>query len=149
MTLRTRLTVIVAVIVAVAVVGGAYAAHVSAQHALDEETDKFLRERAAGFSQRPPDNGGGYFPGPNDFDGDDGRFFQFDAVQQTIDRDGTVTNSLPNQPKLPVDAADRAIARDGGDARLRDVTVDGENYRMITVGCRRPTTCSTSSALAS
>ncbi len=49
MSLRTRLTLIVAVIVAVAVVGGAYAAHVSTQNALRDETDKFLQERAVGL----------------------------------------------------------------------------------------------------
>src|SRR4051794_33412638 len=106
MSLRTRLTMIVAVIVAVAVGGGAYAAHVSTQHALDQETDKFLRERAAGFVQHPPHSGGGYFPNAPDGD-DDGRYFQFDAVQQTIDRDGRVSNSLPNQPELPIDDSDR------------------------------------------
>ena len=47
MSLRTRLTVVVAVIVAVAVVGGAWAAEVSARNALRNETDKFLRDRAA------------------------------------------------------------------------------------------------------
>ena len=135
MSLRTRLTVIVAVIVAVAVVGGAYAAHVSAQHALDQETDKFLRERASGFVQHPPQNGGRYFPGAPDGD-DDGRYFQFDAVQQTIDRDGQVSNSLPNQPQLPIDESDRQLARTGGDSQFRDVTVNGQEYRMITAALR-------------
>jgi two-component system sensor histidine kinase MprB len=137
MSLRTRLTVIVAVIVAVAVVGGAYAAHVSAQHALNDETDKFLRDRASGFVEHPPPNFGADFGGaPTDTDGDEGRYFQFDAVQQTIDRNGTVTNSLPNQPTLPVDAGDRGIARGAKGSRYRDVTVDGQEYRMITAPLR-------------
>ena len=59
MSLRTRLTAIVAVIVAVAVIGGAYAAHVSAQHALQDETDKFLSERASGIVRQPPHDSGG------------------------------------------------------------------------------------------
>jgi hypothetical protein len=58
--LRTRLTVIVAVIVAVAVIGGAYAAHLSAAHALQNETDKFLRDRATGIVERPPGGNGGF-----------------------------------------------------------------------------------------
>jgi two-component system sensor histidine kinase MprB len=134
MSLRARLTVIVAVIVAVAVVGGAYAAHVSAQHALNDENDKFLRDRAAGFVREPPRDLGGNFGGaPTDADDPHGRYFQFDALQQTIDRDGHVTNSLPGQPTLPIDASDREVARRAGNTRFRDVTIDGESYRMITV----------------
>jgi two-component system sensor histidine kinase MprB len=134
MSLRTRLTVIVAVIVAVAVVGGAYAAHLSAQHALNQETDKFLRERAAGFVQHPAPNGGpfGGFAGGDNDDGN-GRYFQFDAVQQIIDSTGKVTGSLPNQPTLPVDASDKAIARSSGKTSFRNVTVGDDSYRMITV----------------
>ena len=131
MSLRTRLTVIVAVIVAVAVVGGAYAAQVSAREALRNETDKFLHDRAGGFVQRPPSDGD--FGGATGTDPDhDSPYFEFDAVQQTIDTHGNVTNSLPDQPKLPIDAGDRAIARGGADSRYRDVTVGGQDYRMIT-----------------
>ena len=53
MSLRTRLTVVVAVIVAVAVVGGAWAAEVSTRNALRSETDKFLRDRAASIVNLP------------------------------------------------------------------------------------------------
>ena len=49
MSLRAKLTLTVAAIVAVAVFGGAYAAHVSAGNALRDETDKFLAQRAAEF----------------------------------------------------------------------------------------------------
>jgi two-component system sensor histidine kinase MprB len=134
--LRTRLTVIVAVIVALAVVGGAWAAQVSARQALRDETDKFLRERAAGIVQRPP--GGGDFGGaPHDADDNGhGPYFEFDAVQQIIDRDGHVTDSLPGQPTLPIDAQDRAIAAKQSPSRYRDVSIGGEEYRMITVSLR-------------
>jgi two-component system sensor histidine kinase MprB len=129
MSLRTRLTLIVAVIVAVAVVGGAYAAHLSTQHALNQETDKFLRDRAASFVRQPPAD-------DDDFGApsrqNHGPYFAFDAVQQTIDPDGTVTNSLPDQPKLPIDDADRALASKGSGSQYRDVTVDGTSYRMLT-----------------
>ncbi len=134
--LRTRLTVIVAVIVAVAVVGGAYAAQLSARNALRDETDKFLRERASGIVQRPPGDNGDFGGAPTDLDDDHGRYFEFDAIQQTIDRNGTVTNSLPGQPSLPIDAEDRAIAREQNGSQYRDVTVDGNQYRMITVSLR-------------
>jgi two-component system sensor histidine kinase MprB len=135
--LRTRLTLIVAVIVAVAVVGGAYAAQVSAHDALQNETDKFLHDRAAGIAERPP-GGGGFTGAPtdDDHDGEHRPSFEFDALQQVIDRDGNVTASLPGQSALPVDPRDRAIARHGGAEHYRDVTVDGDSYRMITVALR-------------
>jgi len=137
MSLRTRLTVIVAVIVAVAVVGGAYAAQLSAKNALRDETDKFLRDRASQFVHQPPRDLGGDFGGaPTDPDDGQRRYYQFDAIQQTIDADGDVTNSLPNQPTLPIDAEDREIAQSGGESHYREVTVDGESYRMITVALR-------------
>ena len=138
MSLRTRLTVIVAVIVAVAVVGGAYAAQVSAKQALQNETDKFLHDRAAGFVQQPPGDLGGDFGGaPSDPDDQHrGRFFEFDAVQQTIDANGTVTNTLPGQPSLPIDAVDRAIASHPSSSRYRDVTVGATSYRMITASLK-------------
>jgi two-component system sensor histidine kinase MprB len=131
MTLRTRLTVIVAVIVAGAVVGGAYAAQVSARHALQDETDKFLRDRASSFVRHPPSNDDADdfgAPSPRDH----GPYFQFDAVQQTIDRQGDVTNSLPDQPRLPVDGSDRALAARGTGTSYREVSVSGDTYRMIT-----------------
>ena len=104
MSLRTRLTVIVAVIVAVAVVGGAWAAEVSARNALRSETDKFLRDRAASIVNLQPGALGGDFGGAPQHDADDrhGPSFEFDAVQQTIDGTGKVTNTLPGQPSLPV-----------------------------------------------
>jgi two-component system sensor histidine kinase MprB len=136
--LRTRLTVIVAVIVAVAVVGGAWAAQLSAKQALRDETDKFLRDRAAGIVERPPGGNGGFGNAPtdNDDDGNHHPYFEFDALQQIIDRNGNVTDTLPGQPSLPIDAQDRAIAAKQSASRYRDVTIDGEDYRMITVSLR-------------
>ena len=138
MSLRTRLTVIVAVIVAVAVVGGAWAAQLSAKQALRDETDKFLRDRAAGIVERPPGGNGGFGNAPTDNDGDGNHhpYFEFDALQQIIDRNGNVTDTLPGQPSLPIDAQDRAIAAKQSASRYRDVTIDDEDYRMITVSLR-------------
>lgn len=138
MSLRTRLTFTVAAIVAVAVVGGAYAAQYSAKQALRNETDKFLRERAAGFVQQTPGDLGGDFGGAP-ADSDDNRrrsYFEFDAVQQLIDRFGNVTNTLPGQPALPIDAGDRAIASTPSSARYRDVNLGGTEYRMITASVK-------------
>jgi len=136
--LRTRLTLTVAAIVAVAVIGGAYAAQYSAKQALNDETDKFLHDRAAGFvQQRPGDLGGDFGGAPSDSDDKQRRpYFEFDAVQQTIDRNGTVTNTLPNQPSLPIDAKDRAIASRQSPSRYRDVQIHGTEYRMITASVK-------------
>jgi two-component system sensor histidine kinase MprB len=136
--LRTRLTLTVAAIVAVAVVGGAYAAQYSAKQALRDETDKFLRERVATVAQqRPGDLGGDFGGAPTDADDHQQRpYFEFDAVQQTIDAKGTVTNKLPDQPTLPIDAQDRAIASRQSPSRYRDVQVGGTEYRMITASVK-------------
>jgi two-component system, OmpR family, sensor histidine kinase MprB len=134
--LRTRLTITVAAIVAVAVIAGAYAAQYSAKQALRDETDKFLRERAAAFVEQRPGDLGGDFGAPNDSDDHNRSLFGFDAVQQTIDSKGTITNSLPGQPALPIDAQDRAIAAHPSPSRYRDVTVRGNDYRMITASVK-------------
>ncbi|MDQ1430174.1 MAG: two-component system, OmpR family, sensor histidine kinase MprB [Actinomycetota bacterium] len=138
MSLRTRLTLTVAAIVAVAVIGGAYAAQYSARQALRDETDKFLRDRVATFVQQRPGNLGGDFGGAPT-DGDDTHklpYFEFDAVQQTIDAQGNVTNKLPGQPSLPIDAQDRAIASRQSPSRYRDIQIGGTAYRMITASVK-------------
>src|ERR1700704_1465504 len=134
MSLRTRITFGVAVIVALAVVGGAYAAHYTTAQALRSETDKFLRERATSITGRSSDDFHGDLGGAPTPDADDGqgRYFDYDAVTQVIDGAGRVTASIPDQPALPTDAHDREIAASGGDTRYRNVTVNGRNYRMVT-----------------
>jgi two-component system sensor histidine kinase MprB len=135
--LRTRLTLTVAAIVAVAVIGGAYAAQYSAKQALRAETDKFLRDRVATVvQQRPGDLGGDFGGAPTDGDHSHQPSFAFDAVQQTIDAKGNVTNKLPGQPSLPIDAQDRAIASRQSPSRYRDVQIGGTSYRMITASVK-------------
>jgi len=160
MSLRTKLTLTVAAIVAVAVLGGAYAARVSAADALRDETNKFLGQRAAEFVARPPSasgfgsttattgavpatssSAGGTTPlefggGSPRHDGDEGpgRYFDYDAVQQLVDARGTVTQFASIQPKLPVNAGEQGIAANGRGTSYRDVTVASVQYRMITQG---------------
>jgi two-component system sensor histidine kinase MprB len=154
MSLRTKLTLTVAAIVAVAVFGGAYAAHYSAGNALRDEIDKFLALRAAEFVARPPGTGfsnapaadstssttSTTAPAPNREPGEHeeeegpGRYFDYDAVQQRVDAGGVVTQFAATQPKLPVDAHDRTIASSGSGSRYRSVTVGGVQYRMVTQG---------------
>jgi two-component system sensor histidine kinase MprB len=130
--LRIRLTLIVAAIVAVAVVASAYAAQYATRHQLRVATDRFLVDRAA----RYPGVATGEIPGFKAGD-DDGppslpRGTSLDAVTQVIDRNGTVQWCAPCDPVLPVAASDVHIANRRSDARLRDVRVEGEHYRMIT-----------------
>ena len=88
------------------------------------------------MQQRPSDLGGDFGGAPTDEDDHSRVNYEFDAVQQIIDRNGTVTNKLPNQPALPIDAQDRAIASHQSPSRYRDVEIDGAEYRMITASVK-------------
>jgi len=134
MSLRLRLTLVVAITFALVVVGCTYAAHVSASRQLRSETDAFLLDRSTRFTHAPPNK----FPqGGHDIDdGGQGGSFPLadpDAVAQIIDTGGTVDSYIPGQPALPIDAKDRLLAQQGGHPRFRDVTVDDSSYRMLTV----------------
>jgi two-component system, OmpR family, sensor histidine kinase MprB len=129
MSLRVRLTVTVAAIVAVAVIIGALAARYYTARALRSETDAFLVARVA----RVPGNGqpdpGEQFPGDRD---QLGPLFEPDAIVQVLMPDRRLY-VFPGEPRLPVDATDaRMASQGGGHYRLRDVTVGGEHYRMLT-----------------
>jgi two-component system sensor histidine kinase MprB len=135
MSLRLRLTLVVAVTFALVVVGCTYAAHVSAKGRLRAETDDFLVQRSARFAHTAPNQ----FPDTGN-DGDDGRghgggpaLSDPDAVVQILDADGDVHSSITGQPALPIDAGDRDLAAHGGHSRFRDVTVKGVSYRVLTV----------------
>jgi two-component system sensor histidine kinase MprB len=60
--------------------------------------------------------------------------FEPDAVSQLIAEDGTV-EAVSGLIELPVDADDQALAAasEVGDPRVRNVVVDGVEYRMVTV----------------
>jgi two-component system sensor histidine kinase MprB len=138
MTLRARLTLAVALIVAGAVVAGGFAAHYSTRNALRAEADKFLLARAQRATDRPgpPDRGGfgdrGPGPGP-----DRPPIAEPDAVTQQLDASGQPTGATPTTDTtvLPVAQVDAAIARgerSGNGPLLRDVHVAGVHYRMLT-----------------
>lgn len=138
MNLRTRLTIIVAAIVAGAVIVGGYAVLYSTKHELRSQVDSFLVARAARFIRQPPGApargpGGGPGPGgPARFGVDRGALADFDAVVQVVDRNGRVTQSIADQPALPLSSHDRNLALGGGPAEVHDVTVGGTHYRMLT-----------------
>jgi two-component system, OmpR family, sensor histidine kinase MprB len=113
---------------------------------LNEVVDRSLRDAAANpvqllrFFGRGPGFGG---PGRGGFDPDtDGDGVPavappriFDAVvAQIIGADGTIVRS-PQSGELPVDDADRAVASGASTGLIqpRDVTVEGEAFRMLTI----------------
>ncbi|MGH9225689.1 MAG: HAMP domain-containing sensor histidine kinase, partial [Acidimicrobiales bacterium] len=136
MSLRVRLLLTVAGIVAAAVVAGVYAANFATARQLRAGVDDFLADRAARISRF------GGLPGDRrtDFAGAAGlsgvagvgSFVGFDAVVQLVGADGAVRPLLAQQAPLPVDVGDRALASSGGRPRLRDVALDGVRHRMIT-----------------
>jgi two-component system sensor histidine kinase MprB len=135
MSVRLRLTVVVATTFALVVVGCVYAAHVSARHQLRAATDAFLRQRSDRFTHAPP----GAFPSGGQFD-DDGdhrggpALADPDALTQILTSRGAVASYIAGQPTLPVDTTDRSIAQRGGGPRYRDVRVGDESYRLLTIG---------------
>jgi two-component system sensor histidine kinase MprB len=121
----------VAAIVAAAVFSGAFASHYYTNRQLRRETDRFLVERAQRF-QAPGVPRGGFTVPPLVIQRGRPPLVNFDAPTQLIDANGHVVTQLPGQPRLPVNAADRALARKPGPSRLSDTHVDGQHYRVIT-----------------
>jgi two-component system, OmpR family, sensor histidine kinase MprB len=131
MTLRLRLTIVVAAVVAVAVIAVAGIAHYIAAADLRDRTDTLLLGRLSAFTA---DSSG--TATPDEFgeppSGAPARLVGFDVVTQTLGADGTVDHTIEGQPDLPVTAADRALAAAPGKQRFRDITVDGVRYRLLT-----------------
>jgi two-component system sensor histidine kinase MprB len=134
MNLRVRLALVVAVTFALVVIGCTYAAHVSTSRQLRAETDDFLLQRSERFTRARP---GGLPLGPRR----PGIGFRFgglvladpDAITQILTADGVRGSFITGQPALPIDATDEAIARGRGRARFRNVELDGDSYRVLTV----------------
>jgi two-component system sensor histidine kinase MprB len=134
MSLRVRLALIVATTFAIVVIGCVYAAHLSAKQELRAETDRFLEQRAqdpriTGERDNP------FFPNvgrrPNILRQD---FVEPDAVTQFLRANGRIVRTFNDSPDLPVDERDKQIAATGAGRQLRDASVDGEPFRIITVG---------------
>ncbi|MDQ6928501.1 MAG: HAMP domain-containing histidine kinase [Actinomycetota bacterium] len=134
MSLRTRLTITVAAIVAMAIIVGAYAVLYSTKRELRSQVDSFLVARADRFVRQPagPPGRGPGAGAPARFGVDRGPLADFDAVVQVVDRDGQVVQSIADQPSLPLAPQERDLAESGGTRELRDVTVGGVHYRMLT-----------------
>jgi two-component system sensor histidine kinase MprB len=144
-TLRARITLLVAVAVALAVAGITAAAFLSTRGQLLQEVDDFLLSRVGVFEngeeleiEGPDDDRFEEEFGPPrrpDDDADPGRgdrrLSEFDTEVQVVLADGTVL-PLAGQVVLPVSDDDRDMARSGGEASLRTVKVDGVDYRLAT-----------------
>lgn len=133
MTLRTRVVLIVSVLVVAGIAVASYVAYSSAQRELVESTDDFLETRAAELldgRRQPPRNDGG---SKTDQPSDGGRLdADPDALSQTLNRDGRVIASSGRE--LPVESIDVEIASGAKGDRgvIRDIQLDDEPYRMIT-----------------
>jgi two-component system sensor histidine kinase MprB len=141
--LRWRIAAALGVVAALVMAFGAIAAYVSTSQRLEDSVDESLLARASDYSHFPgfPNERGGDGPTRTSADNDDfsrptvcpqaGAFAPASAAQ-FVDADGSVTRCIEGTPKLPVDSTDRAIARGSGQRQLRTVTVDGDQYRVLT-----------------
>jgi two-component system, OmpR family, sensor histidine kinase MprB len=131
MTLRLRLTILVAAVVAGAVIAVAGVAHFIAAGELRARTDTLLLGRLHAFTEDASGTATSdeFGEAPS---GAPAELVEFDVVTQTLAADGAVDQPIEGQPDLPVSAADRALAAGPGEPRLRDIVVDGVRYRLLT-----------------
>lgn len=131
MSVRLRLTLVVALVVAAAVVLGVSAAYYATARELHSQVDSFLASRAQRVTQGPPGRGLPR-PGRQGPDrGGAGPLADLDAVVQFIAPDGTPTPASQDQPALPVADTDLEVVGTPG-RRFRDVEVAGVEYRILT-----------------
>lgn len=143
MSLRLKIVLALVLLATCATAAVGFSSYVSTRAELNAVVDRSLREAAANpaqllrfFGRGPvPDFVPGRGGADPDTGGPAGRPRVFDAVlAQIIAADGAIVRS-PQSGVLPIDDADRAVA-DGtfaGVSQPRDVTVEGEAYRMLTV----------------
>jgi two-component system sensor histidine kinase MprB len=131
MGLGGRLAVAFAVLAAVTAMVVGLAAYVTTERQVTEEIDHFLRQRAneltSGERERPPDRDGN---GQRD-EIDLARAVDADSEVQVLAKSGEVVSN--SGVELPVDARDEQIADRRQPGNIRSVTIDGVDYRMITV----------------
>ncbi|MEO1061392.1 MAG: HAMP domain-containing sensor histidine kinase [Actinomycetota bacterium] len=130
-----RLSVVFAALAVVVTLIVTWATLVSTNDEVNEDVDKFLRERSeeitSGARGQPPEgNRRGGVGAAIDQD-DVQRAVEADAVVQQLDEDGEIIVSLGVE--LPVEPIDLTVTpRGGADPVLRTIEVDGTTYRMIT-----------------
>lgn len=125
--LRARLAVLAAVAVAIAVLVVSAVAYRASRDQQVDALDDVLEARATETAARAAVI--------LDLDSQlraTGRFFQPEGSLQIVDEDGDAVRPAGQEP-LPVSAADEAVARGEAGLVLRDVTIDGQPHRLITV----------------
>ena len=145
--IRWRLVVILAAVVAGAVGLASVGAYVATRNELRDEIDAFLVRRAdeqlrgqrdspqrepGGRDDRGEQGGAG---GDNTSGAEEPSLpFEPDAVSQLIAADGTI-EAVSGTIELPVDEQDQVIATSGdpGRPRVRTSSIDGVDYRIVTV----------------
>jgi two-component system sensor histidine kinase MprB len=135
MSLRLRLTLFIALVVATAVAAVSWISYTSTADEARKEIDVFLRERGSigqHFKGLESDIAELLTRFPSVFGERDPfrELARFDTVVQLVDGNGAVTSFI-GDVVLPVDDIALETAR-AGDTMLEDITVDGMHYRMIT-----------------
>jgi len=131
MSLRWRLLAVFAVLGAVAIGAATLSAWLSTSDELRGEVDSFLLRRGEEIRQgrRQLPSGPEGRPAPPGAPAS----FTPDVITQVLDEGGGIVRSVGTE--LPVDDVDRAVAAGTADdaTRLRTVTVDGVDLRVLTV----------------
>jgi two-component system sensor histidine kinase MprB len=141
--LRLRLTVLVGVVVGAGIVMTVLVSYRLTESQVLGQVDSFVRERAHAVAGAPDQLPSGQFPGSdnghgpgngggNRPEGGGNQLVGLDAVTQVVAPDGSVTRTLGG-PALPVDAATKSLAANGGADHVYDATVDGTRYRIASV----------------
>jgi two-component system sensor histidine kinase MprB len=134
--LRLRVALFMALVVAAATVAVSWAAYTSAQHEARSEVDQALLGRV-GFTGQPPGGSAGLpvvgeqEPPPEPWPSI-GISARPDVIIQVIDASGAVAGPITGEVTLPVEEIDLAVAAGADEPVLRDVWIDGVHYRMLT-----------------
>jgi len=135
MTLRARLSLLVAMAVAIAVAAVAGAAYVSASREARSEVKDFLVQRA-GLLGAVSDLGN-RFPDPRMMAGRRlggvAELFATDSIVQAFNDQGDLVFAFEGEPTLPVEDFDGVLAAGPGHYTLGDVWVDDIHYMVIAV----------------
>jgi two-component system sensor histidine kinase MprB len=118
MSFRTRLTLVAAVAVALAVVAASAVVYVVVRGQLRRTLDHGLTDRAAAIQHTPPD----HVLRPPTFE---------NGYVQLVGAAGSCTGPLGGPCQLPVDSSVRRIARTGTGTRYSDVTVADIHLRVL------------------
>ena len=134
MSLRLRLTLLVAGAVALAVAAVSVATFFFARRELRSEIDEFLLTRAAIVDLVPEAGLREGIPRPFrlGFDFPIAGLIGTDSVVQVVDLGGQLVLAFRGAPTLPVENVDLRVVAENQAPLLRDVMVEGQQHRMVT-----------------